>query len=382
MRAVDIARRLCRRARPEYLEAFDQGDALLDEAGINTPLRLAHFLAQIFHECGGLTILREDMRYSAARIREVWPSRPEAVRFAGDPQGLANCVYANRMGNGPPESGDGWNTRGNGFMQTTGVDAHRRYGARCGVDFVADPDLLTHPDYALQPALLEWSDMGCNALADRNAIKAIGNAINRGNPNAQKPPIGHEDRVAWFDRIWALMQQGGTAPAEPSWRVAEPDPDIADLQRQLVRLGYAVVVDGRKGPKTVTALQDFQRRNKLAADGVAGAQTRAALHAAIDELDDPVVKAPTPPSADQPPIANPGATGTGVAVGGGAAIEGIDRVGQIILDQKDQLGPAIEPIAAAVPWVKIVLVLLTIAGVGLMAYGAWLKLRPRAGTPL
>lgn len=382
MRAVDIARRLCRRARPEYLEALEQGDALLDEAGITSPLRLAHFLAQIFHESGGLEILRENMRFTASRIREVWPSRPEAVRFAGDPQGLGNCVYANRMGNGPPESGDGYDKRGNGLMQTTGTDAHARYGERCGVDFVGHPELLTDPRYALLPAVYEWTEMRCNELADRNAIKQIGNAINRGNPNASKPPIGHQDRVAWFGKIWALMQAGGTAPAEPSWRAAEPDPDIADLQRQLVRLGYAVVVDGRKGPKTVAALQDFQRRNKLAADGVAGAQTRAALHAAIDELDDPVIKAPTPPSADQPPIANPGATGTGIAVGGGAAIEGVDKIGQIILDQKDQLGPAIEPIAAAVPWLKIVLVLLTIAGVGLMAYGAWLRLRPRAGTPL
>lgn len=382
MRAVDIARRLCRRARPEYLEAFEQGDALLEEAGINTPLRLAHFLAQIFHECGGLTIVRENMRFTADGIRKTWPTRPEAVRFAGDPDGLANCVYGGRMGNGPPESGDGARFIGNGLMQTTARGAHREYGRKAGVDFEADPRLVTDPRYALLPAILEWTEMQCNALADRNAIKQIGNAINRGNPNASKPPIGHQDRVAWFGKIWALMQAGGTAPAEPSWRAAEPDPDIADLQRQLVRLGYAVVVDGRKGPKTVAALQDFQRRNKLAADGVAGAQTRAALHAAIDELDDPVIKAPTPPSADQPPIANPGATGTGIAVGGGAAIEGVDKIGQIILDQKDQLGPAIEPIAAAVPWLKIVLVLLTIAGVGLMAYGAWLRLRPRAGTPL
>ncbi len=202
MRAVDIARRLCRRARPEYLEAFEQGDALLDEAGINTPLRLAHFLAQVLHETGGLTVLVENHRYSAKNLANTWddgnwhryfPNKAALVAMAGQGERLFNIVYGNRMGNGGPETGDGFRYRGRGILQTTGREAYRKYGIRCGVDFEGNPDLVTSAEHALKPALAEWTDGRCNAMADRGDIAGITRRINGGL-------IGFEDRKAWLAR--------------------------------------------------------------------------------------------------------------------------------------------------------------------------------------
>ena len=101
MRAAEIVKRLCPRGRPQYLQAFEHGDDLLDQHGVNTPRRLAHFLAQVLHETGGLTVLREDMRYSAPRILQIFGvgrhsaavTAAEAAQLAGRPEALAERVY-------------------------------------------------------------------------------------------------------------------------------------------------------------------------------------------------------------------------------------------------------------------------------------------------
>lgn len=193
-RPIEIVRKFCPKARAEYLAAFEAGDGLFRRDGITTAERLEHFLAQVLHESGALTVTTENMNYRAERIREVWPSRPEAVKFAGKPEALGNSVYANRMGNGPPESGDGYRYRGRGLMQTTGKNAYRRYAKLCGVDFLADPDLICDARYALLPALAEWKEIGGNDLADRGDIRTITYKINGGY-------TGYTERVAWLHRL-------------------------------------------------------------------------------------------------------------------------------------------------------------------------------------
>lgn len=196
MRAVDVVNKLCPRANAAYIAAFEAGDGQMSDAGITTPTRLAHFLAQVMHETGGLTVLRENMNYTASRIRQVWPSRPNAVQFAGNPEGLANSVYGGRMGNTNP--GDGWKYRGRGLMQTTGREAYAKYGKRCGVPFESDPDLVLSAEHALKPALAEWVDGKCNEMADRGDIAGITLRINGGT-------IGLADRRAWFAKVEAVL---------------------------------------------------------------------------------------------------------------------------------------------------------------------------------
>lgn len=379
--AFDVAKALCRKADKAYLAALHDGQPQIEAAGINTPLRLAHFLAQIFHETGGLTILVENHRYSAKNLGKTWdsgnwrryfPNRAAMVAMAGQGERLFNIVYGNRMGNGGPESGDGFRYRGRGPMQTTGKSAYAKYGKRMGVDLVANPDLILDPRYALMPALFEWQDMGCNALADRNAIKQIGNAINRGNPNSQTAPIGHKDRVEWFNKIWALLQKKQAAPTQPSWEVAEPDPDIELVQKALVELGYDIKVDGRKGPKTEKAIRSFQSSKKIPVDGVAGSITRAALVDAVKALNDDVDRAPKPETANPPAVKD--ATSKGVAT------SVVVAAGEGVVQQVEKL----EPVAQALPdqwsaWIRFGLAIAGVIGVLLIAYGTYRTLRPRAG---
>lgn len=117
-------------------------DLMLDEGeNRGVPLKqLAYIMATALHEVGPkLQPIRENLTYtSAARIRQVWPTRfpteASARPYVRNPQGLANLVYANRLGNGNPSSGDGWTYRGDGLVQLTGKTNFDKFGVRPGMD--------------------------------------------------------------------------------------------------------------------------------------------------------------------------------------------------------------------------------------------------------
>jgi len=226
MRPVEVLRRVAARARPEYVDAFENSDALFAAADVNTPLRLAHFMAQAGEETGGFIIDVESGNYSASRIVEVWPSRfrsvADAEPYAHNAEKLFNNVYANRMGNGPPSSGDGYKYRGRGILQTTGREAYRKYGQRCGVDFENHPDLVLDPRYALMPALGEWTDARCNELADHDDIHAITKRVNGGLTNfAERARWLHVVKSAIGDKV-DLMQGAHAAPLPKAEAPAKP----------------------------------------------------------------------------------------------------------------------------------------------------------------
>lgn len=212
MRAYDLAKSLCPNGRPNYLAAFAAGDALLAEKRIDRPLRLAHFLAQVFHESDGLTVGVESGRYTAQNLADMWDrkvwrryfaSREAMIAMAAQcridgGERLFSIVYGGRMGNGDAATGDGWRYRGRGLLQTTGKDAYRRYGALCGADFVGEPDLVLDPRYALVPAAAEWAEGGCNAAADRDDLEAVTRVVNGGT-------IGLASRARWLARVKRAM---------------------------------------------------------------------------------------------------------------------------------------------------------------------------------
>ena len=229
--AKDVVAKFAPNAKPEYKQAFEEGDALLAANAINTPLRLAHFMAQSFHETGGLTILSESGRYKKTGLAALWDGG----------KALFSLVYSNRMGNGGPDSGDGWTYRGRGLIQTTGRESYRRFGQLCGVDFEADPDLVVSGEHALKPAVAEWSDKHANDLADRNDLTAITIAINGGK-------IGLKERLKWFQTIWPFIAGPPPAAKTREWQV----------QCELVRLGYnSGNPDGALGPTTRKAILAF-----------------------------------------------------------------------------------------------------------------------------
>lgn len=131
------------------------GMEVILDAGQRTGLSLKHHayvLATAYHETGGkMQPVNENLNYtSAARIREVWPKRfsstAAAIPYVGNPRSLANRVYANRMGNGPEASGDGWRYRGRALPQLTGEENYRKASKLVGVDLVADPEAANDAD--------------------------------------------------------------------------------------------------------------------------------------------------------------------------------------------------------------------------------------------
>lgn len=156
---------------------------LFQNYGITTPLREAHFMAQIEHE-SGLKPISENLNYSAERLLVVFPkyfiSKEDAKRYERKPEKIANRVYANRMGNGNEASGEGWKYRGRGFLQITGKENYHRLSNDTDIDFLHNPDLLLEEANAMISALWFWKIKGLNKFADADDILTITKRINGG----------------------------------------------------------------------------------------------------------------------------------------------------------------------------------------------------------
>ena len=110
---------------------------------INTPLRLAHFLAQCGHESGGFRLTKENLNYSAKGLmgifKKYFPNEALANQYARKPEKIANKVYGNRMGNGAEATGDGAKYCGRGYIQLTGKDNYTAFGKSINEDIAANP---------------------------------------------------------------------------------------------------------------------------------------------------------------------------------------------------------------------------------------------------
>ncbi len=160
--------------------------SLLDKKGINTPIRLAHFFAQLDHE-SNLVPKRESLYYTTienARATFKTPFKGKTDVFVNsylkNSIKMANYVYANRMGNGNEASGDGYKNRGGGYMQHTGADEMKILKARTGIDFVSNPDLLKEEANAMIAAIDFWNRRGLSSFADKDNLDGISDLINIG----------------------------------------------------------------------------------------------------------------------------------------------------------------------------------------------------------
>lgn len=177
-------------------------DAAMVKYAIHTPKRMAAFLAQIAHESGQLCRLQEDLSYSARGLLQVFPryfTAKSAEAFAHQPARIANRVYANRMGNGGEASGDGWHYRGRGLFQCTGKSEYQTCGHALGLNLVANPDLLLHPEHASQAAASFWAHRKLNTLADAGEFLSITRAINGGEN-------GEADRHSFYVRALKVLE--------------------------------------------------------------------------------------------------------------------------------------------------------------------------------
>ena len=156
---------------------------LLPEYQIDTPLRVAHFLAQVLHESSRMTRTTENLNYSEDGLQRTflrYKKNPAlAKQHARKPEAIANHAYANKNGNGNEASGDGYRYRGRGLIQLTGRDNYRQFEEWIGDDVVTNPDRVVDK-YTVHSAVYYWDSRNLNSLADLDEVKAITKRINGG----------------------------------------------------------------------------------------------------------------------------------------------------------------------------------------------------------
>ncbi len=184
---------------------INQIPGIQEKFGVNTPLRLAHFLAQCGHESGGFRITQENLNYSAKGLQGIFkkyfPSEALALDYAKKPQKIANRVHGGRMGNGNEASGDGFKFRGRGFIQLTGRDNYKAFDDAVEDNILENPDLVA-TKYPLASAAWFWNKNKLNQLADKGdtteVVTMITKRVNGGT-------IGLPDRIKHFKEFYSLL---------------------------------------------------------------------------------------------------------------------------------------------------------------------------------
>lgn len=179
--------------------------SIVEKFNITNHLRLSHFLSQCAHESGNFKALTENLNYSADGLLKIFPKyfkdKATADVYARKPEKIGSRVYANRMGNGDEASGDGFKFRGRGYIQLTGKDNYKQFGAFIGEDLVANPDLVA-TKYPLTSAAFFFNKNGLWAICDKgdtpDVVLAVTKRVNGGTH-------GLDDRQKKFEMFNSLL---------------------------------------------------------------------------------------------------------------------------------------------------------------------------------
>jgi putative chitinase len=184
---------------------YDALSQLLPEYNINTPQRIAAFVAQCAHESGGFMVLKENLNYRPATLRKIFgkyfPNDAIANEYCSKPnkqQAIANKVYANRMGNGDEASGDGWRYAGKGLIQLTGKDNYTWFAASLEISVEEASEYLLTFEGAAQSACWFWETNNLNQWADKGDILTLTKRINGGT-------IGLDDRIKHYNHALHVL---------------------------------------------------------------------------------------------------------------------------------------------------------------------------------
>ena len=253
---ADQLRRMSRSARDRVVQGVVINQEAIKRGGIDTPLRLSHFLAQLAHESAHFTVTRE---------------------FAS---GAAYEGRVKSLGNTQP--GDGRKFRGRGLIQTTGRANYREATADIkkmvpeAPDFVEHPTALEEFPWALLAGISYWRRRKINVAADRDDLVRVTKLINGGIN-------GLADRRQYLRRAKAIWMEddapAGVADFRPTLSKGAEGDDVVELQNELIEAGYKVFPDGDFGENTEEAVVAFQTAEGLNADGVVGLRTWAVLSA-------------------------------------------------------------------------------------------------------
>jgi putative chitinase len=173
---------------------------------LNTPLRLAHFLAQAGHESGGFKAVNENLNYGAKGLlsifKKYFPTEEKAKLYERKPEKIANLVYGARMGNGPEASGEGFRFRGRGYIQLTGKDNYKAFDAVVAESIVDNPDLVA-TKYPLLSAAWFFHKNGLHKIADQGATDAVVTSVTK---RVNGGTIGLPDRIKHFKEYYSLLK--------------------------------------------------------------------------------------------------------------------------------------------------------------------------------
>lgn len=172
---------------------------------INTPLRLAHFLAQCGHESGGFRATQENLNYSAKGLngifKKYFPTEAAAKAYERQPAKIASKVYGGRMGNGPESTGEGYKFRGRGYIQLTGKENYTAFGKAINEDICSNPDKVAS-SYALLSAAWFFNKNGLHKMADEGATDLVVTKITK---RVNGGTIGLPDRIKHFKEYYSLL---------------------------------------------------------------------------------------------------------------------------------------------------------------------------------
>jgi len=172
---------------------------------LNTPLRLAHFLAQAGHESGGFKLVTENLNYGAKGLlgifKKYFPTQEKANLYERKPEKIANLVYGGRMGNGPETSGEGYKYRGRGYIQLTGKDNYKAFDLVVAENITENPDLVA-TKYPLLSAAWFFHKNGLHKIADKGATDAVVTEVTK---RVNGGTIGLPDRLKHFKEYYTLL---------------------------------------------------------------------------------------------------------------------------------------------------------------------------------
>ena len=248
---------------------------VLPKWDINTPNRVAGFIAQTSHESAGYSVLTENLNYSAEALDKIFPKYFKRAGIdAGDyhrqPEKIANIIYANRMDNGDTNSGDGWRFRGGGVLQLTGRYNYTQFGNAEEITAKEATDFVRTPIGALASACWFWNANNINSYCDNQDIVGMTKRINGGT-------IGLEDRKKHYEHALEVLG-GHYSPSRTSSlgfetvRIGSRGHTVIRLQEEL-----GLDADGIFGKGTEQHLKLWQTSRGLTADGIAGPQTLGIL---------------------------------------------------------------------------------------------------------
>ena len=173
---------------------------------LNTPLRLAHFLAQAGHESGGFKAVNENLNYGAKGLlsifKKYFPTEEKAKLYERKPEKIANLVYGSRMGNGAEASGEGFRFRGRGYIQLTGKDNYKAFDAVVAESIIDNPDLVA-TKYPLLSAAWFFHKNGLHKIADQGATDAVVTSVTK---RVNGGTIGLPDRIKHFKEYYNLLK--------------------------------------------------------------------------------------------------------------------------------------------------------------------------------